>query len=42
MLRTFTAVIERCPATGLFIAHVPGNIKEVLELNLLMENPYES
>ncbi len=24
MLRTFTAIIERCPATGLFVAHVPG------------------
>uniref|UniRef100_UPI0040574E3E type II toxin-antitoxin system HicB family antitoxin n=1 Tax=Candidatus Electronema sp. TaxID=2698783 RepID=UPI0040574E3E len=24
MLRTFTAVIERCPSTGLFVAHVPG------------------
>lgn len=24
MLRTFTAVIERCPAIGLFVAHVPG------------------
>ncbi len=25
MLRIFTAVIERCPSTGLFVvAHVPG------------------
>ncbi len=24
MLRTFTAVIERCPSTGLFVAYVPG------------------
>jgi predicted RNase H-like HicB family nuclease len=24
MMRTFTAVIERCPATGLFVGYVPG------------------
>jgi predicted RNase H-like HicB family nuclease len=23
-MRTFTAVIERCPDTGLFVGHVPG------------------
>jgi predicted RNase H-like HicB family nuclease len=23
-LRTFTAIIERCPDTGLFIGYVPG------------------
>ena len=23
-MRTFTAVVERCPDTGLFVGHVPG------------------
>jgi predicted RNase H-like HicB family nuclease len=23
-MRTFTAVIERCPDTGLYVGHVPG------------------
>jgi predicted RNase H-like HicB family nuclease len=23
-MRTFPAVVERCPDTGLFVAHVPG------------------
>ncbi len=23
-MQTFTAVIERCPETGLFVGHVPG------------------
>jgi len=23
-MRSFPAVVERCPATGLFVAHVPG------------------
>jgi predicted RNase H-like HicB family nuclease len=23
-MRQFTAVIERCPETGLFVGHVPG------------------
>ncbi len=23
-MRTYTAVIERCPQTGLFVGHVPG------------------
>jgi predicted RNase H-like HicB family nuclease len=24
IMRTFTAVIERCPETGLFVGYVPG------------------
>jgi predicted RNase H-like HicB family nuclease len=24
MMRTFTAVIEKCPDTGLYVGHVPG------------------
>ncbi len=24
MTKTFTAVIERCPDTGLYVGHVPG------------------
>lgn len=23
-MRTFTAVVERCPDTGLYVGHVPG------------------
>ncbi|MBU2622984.1 MAG: type II toxin-antitoxin system HicB family antitoxin [Proteobacteria bacterium] len=23
-MKTFTAVVERCPDTGLFVGHVPG------------------
>jgi predicted RNase H-like HicB family nuclease len=23
-MRTFTAVVEKCPDTGLYVAHVPG------------------
>jgi predicted RNase H-like HicB family nuclease len=23
-MREFTAVIERCPATGLYVGHIPG------------------
>lgn len=23
-MRTFTAIVERCPQTGLYVGHVPG------------------
>ncbi len=25
-MRTFTAVVERCPETGLYVGHIPGMV----------------